>query len=241
MSLGNPLVSLDSEKVEEVNTSSTVPNRPSGPAVCTTPKPASVPVTIVALPSVVVPVTGMWGKIGAGSGVSIKGLVTGVMFGLPIDAGCSKLMGSNLRKSDVPPLLEGPLDPGALGSCDSKDTACASCCSSATREAVSAMRVTVPPEFDYGHYPGVINQDALPRIDPRIDHDLDYAVRQIFVCYEVVIQECERAVGLQFVYDRESQCGERQDPSPTALRGASNPCDRGIDAQAHRTSRPCRQ
>ena len=151
-----------------MNTSSNVPNRPSGPAVCTTPKPASVPVTIVALPSVVVPVTGMWGKIGAGSGVSIKGLVTGVMFGLPIDAGCSKLMGSNLRKSDVPPLLEGPPDPGALGSCDSKDTACASCCSSPTREAVSAMRVTVPAESTTVIIPGSSTRMRCPALTPAL-------------------------------------------------------------------------
>ena len=98
-----------------------------------------------------------------------------------------------------------------------------------------------PCRVDYGHYPGVINQDALPRICPCIDHDLDYAVRQVFVCYEVVIQECERAVGLQFVDDREGQCCERHDSGPAALRGASDLCDRSIDAQAPRPSRPCRQ
>ena len=84
-------MSLDSENVAgEMSTSSNVPSKPSGPAACTAPTPASVPVKSIGLPSDAVPVTTTWGKIGAGGGgTKIKGSLKGVMVRLSIARGGS--------------------------------------------------------------------------------------------------------------------------------------------------------
>src|SRR5262245_16888401 len=92
--------------------------------------------------------------------------------------------------------------------------------------------------WDAGHGPLRVDDDCFPRVishdDPPISGgDLKCAVRQVLVRYGVIVQErVGPARGLDFVYDREGQRGERQDADSTILRGASDPCDRRIDPKA---------
>ena len=86
-----------------------------------------------------------------------------------------------------------------------------------------------PCRVDDDCFPGIISHD-----DPAIPgHDLERAVRQVFVRDGAVIQErVMTARGLAFLYGGERQCGERQDADPAILRAASDRCERRIDAEA---------
>src|SRR5215471_20553770 len=92
--------------------------------------------------------------------------------------------------------------------------------------------------WDAGHGPCWVNDDCFPRVishdDPSIPgRDLKCAVRRVFVRYGAIIQEgIGPARSLDFAYGGERQCGQRQDADPAILRGASDPCERGIDLEA---------
>src|SRR5215813_207285 len=92
--------------------------------------------------------------------------------------------------------------------------------------------------WEAGHRPCRVNDDCFPRVishdDPPIPgRDLKCAVWRVFVRYGAIIQEgIGPARSLDFAYGGERQCGQRQDANPAILRGASDPCERGIDPEA---------
>src|SRR5215813_5242089 len=92
--------------------------------------------------------------------------------------------------------------------------------------------------WEAGHRPCRVNDDCFPRVishdDPPIPgRDLKCAVWGVFVAYGAIIQEgIGPARSLDFAYGGERQCGKRQDADPAILRGASDPCERGIDPEA---------
>src|SRR5262245_5767001 len=88
-----------------------------------------------------------------------------------------------------------------------------------------------PCRVDDDCFSWVISDD-----DPAIPgRDLECAVRQVLIRNGAVIQErVLRTRGLAFLDGGERQCGERQDPDPAILYGASDLSERRIDVESAR-------
>src|SRR5262249_16894532 len=92
--------------------------------------------------------------------------------------------------------------------------------------------------WEAGHGPCRVDDDCFPRVishdDPPIPGcDLKCAVWGVFVGYGAIIQEgIGPARSLDLAYGGESQGGQPQGADPAIFRGATDPCERGIDPEA---------